>query len=42
MKIVLGVLILIFLTFLGFMHYRFSKRTSNRLKKILNGEEVNE
>ncbi|MFH1904874.1 MAG: hypothetical protein ABIK53_05075 [bacterium] len=40
MKIVLGMLILIFLAFLGFMHYRFSKRTADRLEKILKGGEL--
>ena len=39
MKIILGVLISIFLAFLGFMHYRFSKRTADRLEKILKGGE---
>ena len=39
MKTVLGVLIFIFLAFLGFTHYRSSKRTADRLEKILKGGE---
>ena len=39
MKTILGALIFIFLAFLGFMHYRFSKRTADRLEEILKGGE---